>query len=211
MVGVAQCATAAPPAGGAGRPAGASFFFPALVELALLDGAMSRLPAASCSASFSKMCSIVVCKTEPDHDAYAYLVTRRVLLCSVLATALSAMSLSPSAAAISGTPTGWSEASYFSVRRAPEDASSITTDTCAVFSDLYTARVLCTRYVQVAQVPPAAAPLPTISPVPGNCVGCLNDANVGVPQTWFQLYVGRGCGASDVIGNSLSKGCTAIT
>ncbi len=151
-----------------------------------------------------------VCRTEPDHDAYAYLVTRRVLLLSLLATALSAMSLSPSAATTSGTPTSWSEASYFTVRHGPTDGSFLNTDTCAVFTDLYEIKTACTRYNQVAALPPNTPP-PVISGVPGNCVGCTNDASLGLSSTWFQLYVQRGCGASDAIGKSLSKGCAGIT
>lgn len=152
-----------------------------------------------------------VCRTEPDHDLYTYLVTRRVLLLSLLATALSALSLSPSQANTSGTPTGWSEASYFSVRHGPANAAFLNTDTCAVFCDLYEVKSLCTRYQQVAAQPPASAPPPIISGVPGNCVGCINDANFGLSSTWFQLFVQRGCGASDTIGTSLTKGCAGIT
>lgn len=175
----------------------------------MASAAPPRLPRASFSTA--GVCSFdCLCKTEPDHDAYAYLITRRVLLLSLLATVLAALSLAPSQAYASGTPTGWSEASYFTVRHNDPGNTFLFTDTCALFSDLFEVKVGCTRVLQGTGQPP---PTPLISPVPGACVGCTVPNSTARPLalSWFQLYLERGCGASDTLGVSNTKGCTGIT
>jgi hypothetical protein len=158
------------------------------------------------------------CKTEPDLDIYAYLVTRRSLLLSLIACVMMAISLAPSPAPSSGTPTGWSESSYFSVRQTapPPDGLGAITDTCAIFSDLYEVKVQCTRYSQAPAEIGGAVPPPVVGITPGACLGCASDPSrqggIINPQafSWVQLYAMRGCAATDAIGG-LNKTCNALT